>query len=88
MNEEIKNFLNVCGMPNEDLLEIYLDVNKSFYMQQFAELIIRECVHQIQRGIILNGDTPENIRSRKHIKDIIKKFGINLNERRITKFYD
>ena len=43
MNERIKALLNVCGMPNEDLMEIYADTNKTFYMEQFAELIIREC---------------------------------------------
>lgn len=45
MNERIKSLLNVCGMPNEDLMEIYSDVNKSFYMEQFAELIIKECAN-------------------------------------------
>ena len=44
MNERIKELLNVCGMPNEDLMDIYTDTNKSFYMQQFAELIVRECI--------------------------------------------
>ena len=43
MNEQIKELLNVCGMPNEDLMDIYSDTNKSFYMQKFAELIVREC---------------------------------------------
>lgn len=43
MNERIKELLNVCGMPNEDLMEIYSDINKSFYMEKFAELIVREC---------------------------------------------
>lgn len=42
MNERIKSLLNVCGMPNEDLMEIYSDVNKSFYMEKFAELLIRD----------------------------------------------
>lgn len=44
MNERIKELLNVCGMPNEDLMEIYSDPNKTFYMEQFAELIIQECI--------------------------------------------
>ena len=44
MNERIKELLNVCGMPNEDLMEIYHDVNKTFYMQKFAKLIIQECM--------------------------------------------
>ena len=45
MNERIKKLLNVCGMPNEDLMEIYSDTNKTFYMEQFAELIVRECMN-------------------------------------------
>lgn len=44
MNERIKKLLNVCGMPNEDLMEIYSDTNKTFYMEQFAEMIVKECV--------------------------------------------
>jgi gamma-glutamyltranspeptidase len=44
VNERIKELLNVCGMPNEDLMEIYSDINKSFYMEKFAELIVRECM--------------------------------------------
>ena len=43
MNEQIQKLLNVCGMPNEDLMDIYSDTNKSFYMQKFAELIVEEC---------------------------------------------
>ena len=45
MNDKIKSLLNVCGMPNEDLMEIYSDENKTFYMEKFAELIIRECAN-------------------------------------------
>jgi hypothetical protein len=44
MNDRIKVLLNVCGMPNEQLMEIYNNPNQTFYMEQFAELIIRECI--------------------------------------------
>jgi hypothetical protein len=33
MNENIKSLLNVCGMPNEDLMELFEDKNKTFYME-------------------------------------------------------
>ena len=50
MNDKIKALLNVCGMPNEDLMDIYTDTNKSFYIKNFAELIIKECVSVIGDG--------------------------------------
>lgn len=43
MNERIRPLLNVCGMPNEQLMEIYNDQNQTFYMEQFALLIVKEC---------------------------------------------
>jgi hypothetical protein len=43
MKEQIRELLNVCGMPNEDLMDIYSDPNKTFYMEKFAESIVREC---------------------------------------------
>ena len=71
MNERIKELLNVCGMPNEDLMDIYTDTNKSFYMQQFAELIVRECVGIIEGDKRIDwGDSAELINS---IKD---NFGV------------
>ena len=45
MNDKIKSLLNVCGMSNEDLMEIYSDENKTFYMEKFAELIVKECAN-------------------------------------------
>ena len=46
MNEKIKNLFNICGMPNEDIMELFEDKNKTFYMEKFAELIIQECMEQ------------------------------------------
>jgi len=51
MNEQIQKLLNVCGMPNEDLMDIYSDTNKSFYMQKFAELIVQECAKAADEGL-------------------------------------
>ena len=45
-------------------------------LEKFAELIVKECIYTIQRKIVRNGNTPENIRSRQHINDLGNKFGI------------
>lgn len=47
MNEKIKNLFNICGMPNEDIMELFEDKNKTFYMEKFAKLIIQECINVI-----------------------------------------
>ena len=39
-------------------------------------IVVKECIEIIQRKIVRNGDTPENIRSRQHVKDIKEKFGL------------
>jgi len=44
MNERIQKFLVVCGMPNEQIMEILEDRKQTRYMQNFAELIIKECM--------------------------------------------
>ena len=66
MNEQIQKLLNVCGMPNEDLMDIYSDTNKSFYMQKFAELIVKECMDQVwyTREDGINGNVSEVIKDR------------------------
>lgn len=77
MNERIKDLLVICGMPNEQILDILDDPRQSFYMDQFAKLIIRDCIVTIQLGIARNGrNKPEYIQSTKHVKDIKEHFGI------------
>jgi hypothetical protein len=49
MNDKIKNLFNICGMPNEDIMELFEDKNKTFYMEKFAELIIRECIKSVEK---------------------------------------
>ena len=73
MNEQIKELLNVCGMPNEDLMDIYSDTNKSFYMQKFAELIVRECadiVEQAKKSPFVSLDDAKRM---SHFVDVTKK---------------
>ena len=45
---------------------------------KFAEAIARECILTIQREIVRNGNTPENLRSYQHIESLAKKFEITL----------
>ena len=46
-------------------------------MQLFAELIVKECILTIQKGISLDGNTTEKfLRTMKHLKDIKEHFGI------------
>ena len=57
----------------------YTDPAKEFsdiLEQKFAELIVKECIYTLQLKIVRNGNTPENLRSREHIRDLGEKFGI------------
>lgn len=48
-------------------------------LQEFAELVAKECIWALQLGIVRNGhSTPENLRTMQHITDIAEKFGIKL----------
>lgn len=63
MNENIKNLFNICGMPNEDIMELFEDKNKTFYMEKFANLIIQECIKRIEgtsAPLIENMDSAQN----------------------------
>ena len=77
MNEKIKSLLNVCGMPNEDLMEIYSDENKTFYMEKFTELIIQEHLRvweQMDNGNAVAG----YVEMEDYPKAIVKHFGTEL----------
>lgn len=45
---------------------------------KLAEIVAKECILAIQRKVIRNGNTPENLRSYEHVEDIAKMFGIDL----------
>jgi hypothetical protein len=46
-------------------------------LENFAELIVRECIQTIQMGITRDGhDTEKYLRSMKHIKEIKEHFGV------------
>jgi hypothetical protein len=77
MNEQIQKLLNVCGMPNEDLMDIYSDTNKSFYMQKFAELIVGECMACSTWVGKVNNNAIEPVHTAHAINQCIKKhFGV------------
>jgi hypothetical protein len=56
MNERIKNFLVVCGMPNEQIFAILEDRKQTRYIQNFAELIIKECLDEIESKRLSGGN--------------------------------
>lgn len=70
MNKRIKELVDQAEVWNADGDKCEVDLSK------FAELIVKECIYTIQRKIVRNGNTPENIRSRQHIIDLGNKFGI------------
>jgi hypothetical protein len=78
MNDKIKNLFNICGMPNEDIMEIYSDENKTFYMEKFAELIVKEILN-ISDEVITLSDSPEWL--------ICERLGINHDWRRQDNFW-
>ncbi len=74
MNERIKELAEQAGLYDEKTPEEVPGFTASF--EKFAESIVRECIYTLQLKIVRNGNTPENLRSREHIRDIGEKFGI------------
>ena len=52
--------------------------HRVFNQEKFAESIVKECIHTLQLKIVRNGNTPENKRSREHIRDLAEHFGVQL----------
>ena len=76
MNKQIQDILfRQKVMIGEDG-EIFPNLITEVEIEQFALDIVKECIMTIQREIVRNGNTPENLRSRKHLNDIATKFGI------------
>ena len=84
MDEKINALFNVCGFPNDEIMEICLDANKSLYVQRFAELIIKECLDKIETHKIPRGNSPAGelaaewtYTALEQIRDTIKEhFGV------------
>ena len=45
-------------------------------VQQARINTVKQCLKLIEWRIIRNGNTPENIRTREHLTDIINHFGV------------
>ncbi len=83
MNKQIRALIDQAGWTNA-----YTDPKYGFEpvfegedrnlacIEKFAELIVKECIYTLQLKIVRNGNTPENLRSREHIRDLGEKFGI------------
>ena len=74
MNERIKGLAEQCGFRSNP--DIY-DRNQSFDIPKFAELIVKECIQQIQLSTARDPrDTAQYKQSVGHIRKIRKHFGI------------
>jgi hypothetical protein len=78
MNERIKELANQAKFIAEETINRKISANTELYAfaEKLAELIVQECIYTLQLKIVRNGNTPENLRSREHIKDLGEKFGI------------
>ena len=71
MNKRIEDLANQAGFNPYN----YQGGNSALF-EKFAESIIQECIYIIQMKIPRNGNTPENLRSYEHVKDIRDHFGV------------
>lgn len=80
MDEKINALFNVCGFPNDEIMEIRLDANKSLYVQRFAELIIQECLDKIETHKIPSGNSPAGELAAEWTYDSLLAISINIRE--------
>jgi hypothetical protein len=80
MNEKINALFNVCGFPNDEIMEIILDANKSLYIQRFAELIIQECIDKIETHKIPVGNSAAGELAAEWTYDALDAISINIRE--------
>ena len=73
------HFYDLHDIDGQDLGET-VEADSWSAVDKFAKLIVGECIYQIQRGIVLNGITPENKRSEKHISDIAHLFDMEFDD--------
>ena len=76
MNERIKELARDAGFKSNDNQEVFLRVYEQ-ELKKFAELIVRECIQQIQLSTARDPrDTAQYKQSVGHIRKIRKHFGI------------
>ena len=71
MNDRIQELVKQAGFNPYN----YQGGNSDLF-EKFAQSIIQECIYTIQMKIPRNGNTPENLRSYEHVKDIRDHFGV------------
>ncbi len=82
MNEQIKNIHNTRIREIADKCvnrtngDFGMVIEGGVDLEKFAEFLVKECIYTLQLKIVRNGNTPENLRSREHIRDLGEKFGI------------
>jgi hypothetical protein len=76
MNERIKLLAGQAWRYADDNSRDGDGTHGWLYRDKFAELIVKECIYTLQKKVLRNGSTPENIRSYQHIQDLGDKFGI------------
>ena len=67
MNERIKELASTI-----DRIRDFYDVGPVHRaaLEDFAEIIVRECITTVQMKIPREGKTPENLRSYQHVRDL------------------
>ena len=77
MNKRIEELADQCNWQEVVVEDGEEWIHAHFDKQKFAELIVKECILTIQKGISLDGNTTEKfLRTMKHLKDIKEHFGI------------
>jgi hypothetical protein len=63
MNEKFRALLVVSGFSNDEIMEILDDKKTSQYLENFAKLIIKECIKAIDDGGSMSSMAEHSIRS-------------------------
>jgi hypothetical protein len=74
MSDKLKTLLK-----NVDHLELHEKfVFTTDELEHFVNVIVKDCILQIQYGILRNGNTEPNQRSYQHVRRIAKEYDIRL----------
>ena len=76
MNERIKEMALKCGAWNQVYPPNKFMHDRTFDIEKFAELIVKECAGLHTKNIIVGGGTDYNRGRRMLAEDILKHFGV------------
>lgn len=76
MNEKFKALLVVCGFSNDEIMDILDDKKTSQYLENFAKLIVNECIKAIDDGGGSMSSIAEHITREVCQSEIRSHFGI------------